>query len=45
MSYHKHNKASATKKCLNKEKYLTINTIKLNFVKKTRSMLYPAKKN
>ena len=35
---------SATSRWLNKEKHLTINTIKLHFVKKTSSMLYPVKK-
>ena len=36
---------SATSRWLNKEKHLTINTIKLHFVKKTSSMLYPVKRH
>ena len=32
-----------TKKSINKKEKLTINNIKLNFVKKTSSMLYPVK--
>ena len=33
--------SSATKKWLKKKKYLTINTVKCNFSKKTGNMLYP----
>ena len=36
---------SATKKWPNKKKHLTIKTIKLNFVKKTSSMLYPVERH
>ena len=34
---------STTKKWINKKKHLTINNIKLNFVKKPSSMFYPIK--
>ena len=37
--------SSTTKKWINKKKHLTINNIKLNFLKKTSSMFYPVKKH
>ena len=37
--------SATTKKRLNKKKHLTINGIKINFLKKTGSMLYPVKRH
>ena len=37
--------SSTTKKWINKKNHLTINNIKLNFLKKTSSMLYPVKRH
>ena len=37
--------SSTTKKWISKKEHLTINNIKLNFVKKTSSKLYPVKKH
>ena len=36
--------SSSTEQSINKKKHLTISNIKLNFVKKTRSMFYPVKR-
>ena len=35
--------SSTAKRWINKERHLTINSIKLNFLKKTGSMLYPSR--
>ena len=41
----KNSMSSSTKKLINKIKLLAINKIKLDFVKKTSSMLYPVKRH